>query len=56
MLAAVDWHIVWERLVHPDHVFARALWTTVYVAALCDRSAETCTTSTGSQYSRQSRL
>ena len=27
MLAAVDWHIVWERLFHPDHVFLRALWT-----------------------------
>lgn len=32
MLAAVDWHLVWERLFHPDHVFARALWTTVYIA------------------------
>ena len=32
MLAAVDWHIVWERLFHPDGVFARALWTTVYIA------------------------
>ena len=34
MLAAVDWHIVWERLFHPDHVFARALWTTVYIAVV----------------------
>jgi polar amino acid transport system permease protein len=34
MLAAVDWHIVWERLFHPDGVFARALWTTVYIAVL----------------------
>ena len=32
MLAAVDWHIVWDRLFHPDSVFARALWTTVYIA------------------------
>jgi polar amino acid transport system permease protein len=32
MLAAVDWHIVWGRLVHPDHIFLRALWTTVYIA------------------------
>ena len=32
MLAAVDWHIVWERLFHPDSIFARALWTTVYIA------------------------
>jgi polar amino acid transport system permease protein len=33
-LAAVDWHIVWERLFHPDHVFVRALWTTVYIAVV----------------------
>jgi polar amino acid transport system permease protein len=32
MLASVDWHIVWERLFHPDHLFLRALWTTVYMA------------------------
>jgi polar amino acid transport system permease protein len=34
VLAAVDWHIVWERLFHPDGVFARALWTTVYIAVV----------------------
>jgi polar amino acid transport system permease protein len=34
MLAAVDWHIVWERIVHPDHVFFRALYTTVYIAVI----------------------
>jgi polar amino acid transport system permease protein len=32
MLAAVDWGTVWERLFHPDDVFLRALWTTVYIA------------------------
>src|SRR5574337_59817 len=32
MLASVDWHVVWERLFHPDHVFFRALLTTVYIA------------------------
>ncbi|HET7743272.1 MAG TPA: amino acid ABC transporter permease [Gaiellaceae bacterium] len=32
MLAAVDWHVVSERLFHPDHVFLRALLTTVYIA------------------------
>jgi len=32
MLASVDWHVVWVRLFHPDHVFLRALWTTVYIA------------------------
>src|SRR5262245_21562751 len=34
MLAAVDWHIVWERLFHPDSVFLKALWATVYIAVL----------------------
>ena len=34
LLAVVDWHIVWRRLFHPDHVFARALWTTVYIAVV----------------------
>src|SRR5436190_21521452 len=34
MLASVDWHIVWERLFHPDHVFFRALYTTVYIAVI----------------------
>ncbi len=32
MLAVVDWSVVWERLFHPDHVFFRALLTTVYIA------------------------
>src|SRR5574340_575859 len=32
MLAAVDWHVVWGRLFHPDHIFLRAPWTTVYIA------------------------
>ena len=32
-LVAVDWHIVWERLFHPDHIFFRALYTTVYIAS-----------------------
>jgi polar amino acid transport system permease protein len=32
MLAAVDWHVVGERIFHPDHVFFRALYTTVYMA------------------------
>jgi polar amino acid transport system permease protein len=32
MLAAVDWHVVWQRIFHPDGIFAQALWTTVYIA------------------------
>ena len=34
MIGAVDWGIVWARIFHPDHVFARALWTTVYISVL----------------------
>ena len=34
MLAAVDWHVVWQRIFHPDHVFFRALYTTVYIAVV----------------------
>ena len=25
MLAAVEWHILWDRIFHPDHAFALAL-------------------------------
>jgi polar amino acid transport system permease protein len=32
MLAAVDWHLIWQRLFHPNSVFGTALWTTVYIA------------------------
>lgn len=32
MLAAVDWHILWERIFHPDHVFLTALWRTIYIS------------------------
>jgi polar amino acid transport system permease protein len=34
MLAAVDWHVIWERISHPDHVFFRAMYTTVYIAVI----------------------
>jgi polar amino acid transport system permease protein len=34
MLAAMDWHIIWERIFHPDHVFFRAMYTTVYIAVI----------------------
>jgi polar amino acid transport system permease protein len=34
LLAAFDWHVLWERLFHPDHDFARALWTTIYIAVV----------------------
>jgi polar amino acid transport system permease protein len=34
MLATVDWHVIWERIFHPDHVFFRAMYTTVYIAVI----------------------
>jgi polar amino acid transport system permease protein len=34
MLAAVDWHVVWVRIAHPDHVFFQALTRTVYIAVI----------------------
>lgn len=32
MLASIDWGTFWDRVFRPDHVFFRALWTTVYIA------------------------
>jgi polar amino acid transport system permease protein len=34
LLASVDWHVVWVRVAHPDHVFFLALTRTVYVAVI----------------------
>jgi len=34
VLANIEWHILWSRIFHPDHVFARALWTTVWIAVV----------------------
>jgi polar amino acid transport system permease protein len=34
VLVAVDWHIIWLRIFHPGNVFARALWTTVYISVV----------------------
>lgn len=34
LLAAFDWHVLWRQLFHPDHEFARALWTTIYIAVV----------------------
>jgi polar amino acid transport system permease protein len=34
MIGAVDWSIIWDRIFHPDAVFARALWATVYISVL----------------------
>jgi polar amino acid transport system permease protein len=32
VLVAVDWHVLWLRIFHPDNAFARALWATVYIS------------------------
>ena len=32
MVDAVQWHILWQRIFHPDHVFVLALWRTVYIS------------------------
>lgn len=32
MVAGVEWHILWQRLFHPDHVFVLALWRTIYIS------------------------
>ncbi len=34
IVAAFEWHIFWRRIFHPDHVFALALWRTVYIAVI----------------------
>jgi polar amino acid transport system permease protein len=34
VLAAFEWHILWQRIFHPDHAFALALWRTVYIAVV----------------------
>jgi polar amino acid transport system permease protein len=34
LVAAVDWHILWQRIFHPDHVFVLALWRTIYISVL----------------------
>src|SRR5262245_35028600 len=34
MVGAIDWGIIWGRIFHPDAVFVRALWATVYISIL----------------------
>src|SRR5437763_3406674 len=31
-LVAVDLHVIWQQVFHPDHVLFRSLWATVYIA------------------------
>ena len=32
MLVAVDWHIIWSRIFHPNGAFTHALWATIYIS------------------------
>ena len=32
MVAAVEWHIIWSRIFHPDHTMLLALERTIYIA------------------------
>jgi polar amino acid transport system permease protein len=34
MLAGIDMHIVVDRIIHPDHVFVKAMWTTIYISVI----------------------
>ena len=34
VLVAIDWHVIWLRIFHPDNVFARALWATVWISVV----------------------
>ena len=34
MVAGLEWHILWQRIFHPDHVFVLALWRTIYISVL----------------------
>jgi polar amino acid transport system permease protein len=31
-LVAIDWHVIWQQVFHPNSVFFRALWATVYIS------------------------
>ncbi|HKN63451.1 MAG TPA: ABC transporter permease subunit, partial [Gaiellaceae bacterium] len=33
-LVAVDWHVIWQQVFHPNHIFFRTLWATVYISVV----------------------
>lgn len=33
-LVAVDFHVIWQQVFHPDHILFRVLWATVYIAVV----------------------
>jgi len=34
LLASIEWHLLWQRMFHPDHEFVLALWRTIYIAVI----------------------
>lgn len=34
VLVALDWHVIWLRIFHPNNVFARALWATIFMSVV----------------------
>jgi polar amino acid transport system permease protein len=34
LVAAIDWHVIWSRIFHPDGTFAHALWATIYISVV----------------------
>jgi polar amino acid transport system permease protein len=34
VLVGIDWHVIWLRIFHPDNIFFRALWATVYISII----------------------
>jgi polar amino acid transport system permease protein len=32
LIVAIEWHVIWSRLFHPNGVFARAIWATIYIS------------------------
>jgi len=32
LVAAIDWHVIWTRIFHPDSTFVHALWVTIYIS------------------------
>jgi polar amino acid transport system permease protein len=34
LVLAADWHLIWQRIFHPDNAFARALWATIYISVV----------------------
>jgi len=32
VLVAIDWHVLWLRIFHPNGTFAHALWATIYIS------------------------